>query len=372
MFGRKCLIVALPLLFISIGVLLLTACAPGWLPDSSGFVFVRKEGQVAFFDLKKKTTRDIGEVSAPMARPAISPDGKQIGVLSAGGGSLRVSLFDLSGKHTHTSPDFKPDKKTLKTLESNGTGNLAFDRFMSGYWSPDGKRLVFVLPNETAGMLVYEVASRKFRHLPELLPVSALTAMLFEKNRVAFNASPFSPDSKGLLACRISGSTGPKFEYYTWKDEKPSELKMTSAVKDGQQNRGTVGVSLSPHWRKQVFYFPLAKGWGTFDCTKLKIDFKDTDRLKKLRKHANDRRVLVIGELADGALVELDEKQLQLRLPKTEAAVKIATIKKQNQAAWFTPSPDKRAAILSEFGKPMRLVVFDATGKVLGELLDSK
>src|SRR6185369_4601893 len=82
----------LAMFFAAIGALVLPGCVPTtWLPDSSGFLYVKPvaakkagdppSGQLLHYDLKTKNTRVVvNDIGAGTMWPAVSGDGKRVAI----------------------------------------------------------------------------------------------------------------------------------------------------------------------------------------------------------------------------------------------------------------------------------------------------
>ncbi len=112
---RRCVVVL-------VAVLTLPGCVPtSWLPDSSGFLYVKPvKGKMPFdpptamqlvhFDLQKKAGRVVvQDIGKGTIWPAVSPDGKRIAVAHFKGGiarkdeasepkTVQVAVYDFQGK----------------------------------------------------------------------------------------------------------------------------------------------------------------------------------------------------------------------------------------------------------------------------------
>lgn len=130
-------------LLSSIVLLFLSGCWDSeveWLPDSSGFVYIKEDGTLAHYDVARQAWRVITKIDANgEGKPAVSLDGKQIAVCrqitSGTNESIELLVYSLGGTLLHRAGPFG-----LTTNE--GVRQLkAGNRFGRCYWSPDGSRL---------------------------------------------------------------------------------------------------------------------------------------------------------------------------------------------------------------------------------------
>jgi hypothetical protein len=170
-----------------------TGCVPTvWLPDSSGFVYVKPtkgktpadppSGQLVHFDVQKKTNRVIVEdIGTGTNWPALSPDGKRIAVANFKGNpkvaqTVQITLYDLQGKKLHQTKDLPWAPARPKS--SGPTQGLLF-------WSPSPKDDMIVV-TDVSETGIYNVKADKLKVLEKAVPV-------------IHGGSPFRPDGKGFL-----------------------------------------------------------------------------------------------------------------------------------------------------------------------------
>jgi Tol biopolymer transport system component len=165
-------------------------------PDGRQFVMRQKrrtQDDIVVVDRDGTNWRDI-TIDAPFDRyPRWSPDGKQIAfasdrstgmeiwVCDADGSSLRQVSFQYSQRHATSFPNWSPDAKRL--IYTNNSESWTIDlmkggqpparvlpaedesRFITWDWSPDGKKLVGVLPLENYAVAVYSFETKRLERL---------------------------------------------------------------------------------------------------------------------------------------------------------------------------------------------------------------
>jgi Tol biopolymer transport system component len=171
--------------------LCLTGCVPTtWLPDSSGFIYVKPikgknpfdppSGQLVHFDLQKKTSRIIVEdIGVGTNWPALAPEGKRIAIARFSGDpkqprTVQIVLFDMAGKELH-----KTKELSWAPARPNNLGPSAGVLF----WSPKDDMVVVSDLSETG---IYSVTADTLKVIEKSVPV-------------IHGGSPIRPDGKGFL-----------------------------------------------------------------------------------------------------------------------------------------------------------------------------
>jgi len=323
------------------GVLFAPGCVENvWLPDSSGFVFIRSDHCLVHFDLATKTERviarhdwlctDVDEL--PGDRPAVSPDGKQVAVVRHMSSSrletVQILAYDLSGKAAHVSPEIAlPGHADLSPTPVTKSG-LAF-------WSPDGQRILFYVearlargrqrvrlsdPLGISTLGVYELSTR--RH-------TLFTGLELREEEVAtWGFSPFTPDGRGFLAHRKRkdrpkpGETQlvaptPVWHSMTFVDWQGREqrFKISPTVQEawaqeaakerGRKRSGQFAhdAVIPPHWEKGIAVFPADRGQYLVDPVNLVITFGPNETCRQLYDYAVREDVDVLL-LKDDVLIQ--------------------------------------------------------------------
>jgi hypothetical protein len=325
-------------------LLLASSClfAPGceenvWLPDSSGFVFVRRDHCLVHYDLATKTERVIvkhdwlcaTDDSFVMDRPAVSPDGKQVALVrhtsSRDAETAQILTYDLSGKPIHASPEITlPGHADLSRTPVVRAG-MAF-------WSPDGRRILFDVlapldkarervrlsdPMGITTLGLYDLRTK--RHM-------LFTGLELDEEEVAMAFSPFTPDGRGFMAIRKAK-----------KRQKPEDVRLPSADWDSttfvdwegreyrfrtsptvqearaqeearirankRSGRSSHDATIAPHWEKGVLVYPAYRGQYLLDPTRLLVTYEPNEVCSRLNDYAAREDVDLLL-LNDNALVQ--------------------------------------------------------------------
>jgi len=325
-------------LLLASGLLFAPGCEENvWLPDSSGFVFVRRDHCLVHYDLATKTERVIvkhdwlsaGDDSFLMDRPAVSPDGKQVALVrhtsSRDAEKVQIFTYDLSGKATHVSAEFPLPGHAELSRAPVVTAGMAF-------WSPDGRRILFEVlapldkqserarlsdPMGISTLGLYDLSSR--RHI-------LFTGLALDEEEVALAFSPFTPDGRGFLAIR-----------QTKKRQKPEDLRLPAANWDtstfvdweGREYRFSTSptvqearaqeqartrankrsgrpshdATIAPHWEKGVLVYPAYRGHYLLDPTRLLVTYQPNELCSRLSEYAERENVDLLV-LNDNTLIQ--------------------------------------------------------------------
>jgi dipeptidyl aminopeptidase/acylaminoacyl peptidase len=166
--------------------LALSGCVPtAWLPDSSGFVYVKPVSnpndrtQLVHYDLKKKAGKVItNDCPGSTMWPAVNPDGKRVAVAEVKGEmgkakTLQLTVYGLDGKKLHTSKEFP----WVAAADNNISGPALL------FWSPKEDRIVVADGNQTG---VYDLKGDSIKMYDKSAPL-------------IHGGSPMTPDGKGFL-----------------------------------------------------------------------------------------------------------------------------------------------------------------------------
>ncbi|HYV39112.1 MAG TPA: hypothetical protein VE988_25725 [Gemmataceae bacterium] len=181
------------MLTFAVAALVLPGCVPTtWLPDSSGFVYVRPtkaknagdppSGELLHYDLKTKTARVVVKyIGQGTMWPAVSGDGKRIAVSKFKVGndkakSVQFVIYDMQGKQVKQSKEFVWFAGKVEGFVFSTPGML--------FWSPKADMIVVTDNSETA---IYNVAADTLKVLEKTVPA-------------IHGGSPIRPDGKGFLA----------------------------------------------------------------------------------------------------------------------------------------------------------------------------
>ena len=235
--------------FLPILALALTGCVPTvWLPDSSGFIYVKPikgkmptdppSGQLVHFDLQKKTSRVIvPDIGVGTNWPALSPDGKRIAVATFKGDpktarTIRIALHDLQGKRLHETKEL-PWAPARPNNAGPPVGML--------FWSPKEDMIVVSDVSETG---IYNVKADTLKVIEKSVPV-------------IHGGSPIRPDGKGFLL--LSGEK--KEQHLSFVDWKGAEQKIDATPLTALLPPDKSQVDMEPVAATFISSLLLPSGW---------------------------------------------------------------------------------------------------------------
>jgi hypothetical protein len=304
------------LILVALGILTQAGCVPTvWLPDSSGFVYVKpvKGGHLVHFDIKSKKERVIVENIGRKTWPAISPDGKRIAVAGGFrhgpklGTTLQFVIYDFQGKTVHRSKEFDWTKEEV------------YERTML-FWSPKGDMLV-VTGGPTA---IYNL--------------EADTLKAVQGYPVILGGTPIRPDGSGFLVADLdSNSVG----FVDWTGKRQAiagHFEFIWAMHAQSWWEGNVAVG----------GFKNAKKTYSVDTVKHKIEFPDS--LAESFKHGKSPTprydfpgdlsvVLTLGEPA-GGFIGPGPRPCKVAIVNNKTNKEETILEKGPESCLFLPSPD--------------------------------
>jgi Tol biopolymer transport system component len=372
--------------FVAVGALALPGCVPTvWLPDSSGFIYVKPikaknpgdppTGQLVHFDVKTKTSRVIvDKIDATTGWPALSPDGKRIAVARLKGKfkeakTLQVVLYDFQGKQLHQSKEFPwaPPRENAV----GGTATLLF-------WSPKDDMVVVTDMSETG---IYNVKADGLKVIEKAVPV-------------IHGGTPIRPDGKGFLAL-----TGEKdkarlvFMDWAGTEQKIDADSLTSVIPKDEKSgmdalSSTFIVSLVfPSWwdgNAAWVGFKRDKITYAIDTAKKKIDISDAFAAAVKAKKKLGEEVPIKFDFAGDVsvhLVQFKDDMPDKKMTRTFNRVIVVNHKtgkeqtleaKVAELGVFLPSPDGNylALCLTSFGlgDDSLILVINSKGKLVSKL----
>jgi WD40-like Beta Propeller Repeat len=206
--------------------LALPGCIPTtWLPDSSGFIYVKpikgKEpfapttgGQLVHYDLQKKAGRVlVADIGRGTMWPALSPDGKRIAVSRFKGEAgqaktVQIAFYDLAGKLLKESKELAWADAKKQEFSFNSGGML--------FWSAKDDMLI-ITDLERTGL--YNLRNDSIKVLDQAMPVT-------------HGGSPILPDGKGVLLVVSEGDIKNKKSRLVVMDWAGAEQKIDTAALD--------------------------------------------------------------------------------------------------------------------------------------------
>ena len=360
----------------ALAVTSLAGCVPTvWLPDSSGFIYVKAikiagepSGQLLHYDLQKKTSRvivqDIGKATV---WPALSPDGKRIAVGRMGGGpkqakTMQIVLYDIQGKQLKMSPVFSwsPPPK-----------DIGFDAPVMLFWSPKDDRLVLTDGNVSG---LYDVKKDSLKVFDKSMPV-------------IHGGSPIRPDGKGCLLL-LGEDKNQRLVLMDWEgtEQKIDVEAIGKVFKDNSPDKNPVsGVAVAalllPSWwdgTSAWVGFKRDKMTYNIDTVKNRVDF--TESLEALVKSKKQifQDMPVSFDFAGDVSVKVSQFKDGQRSFSKVALVNHKTKKetmlldKGPQMSLFLPSPDGNylSLCLTDFqpGEEDLILVISQKGEVVSKL----
>jgi hypothetical protein len=254
------------LVLLALGILPQAGCVPTvWLPDSSGFIYIKvsKVGEstaLAHFDVKTKKERIIvADIGVSTLWPAVSPDGKRIAVGRLRGGrkepiTLQIIVYNMEGKELQKSkphawaPPPTPNQRMMDPVML--------------FWSPKDDMVLVSDPEQTG---VYNVKTDSLK--------------VIENSRVLIhNGTPIRPDGKGFLLL-LGKNPDHRLVFMDWTDKEQrieKEAFVALWPKDFHMRETPL---YAPTWwdgDKAFAGFKNAKATYVIDTGKNKIEFTDT------------------------------------------------------------------------------------------------
>jgi hypothetical protein len=344
-----------PSLLLTVAVLTwcLTAsgCIPGvtWTPDSKGFYFTggKDYNKLFYYDAATEKERVVvSDFKGTTHWPAVSPDGNRIAVAAARerGQYLQVVVYDAKGKELQQSvPWTAKGEKDAKV------------QFVWLFWAPKGqgdKVLVYA----PAHCGIVDLKAYSFTDLGETIPW-------------VFGGSPFWPDGKGFLTCRL-GPQANQFNatFHEWSGKK-TPIKLLDDPGDGK-------LLLFPslylsRWQKDG---AVAGGGGL----ELAVD-KRGATVKRVKTDPFIRNQFLFGK--DSAVVTVRQSDLSREEYVVQVLAPGATEPKvvfqEAGVVMLQPSPDGQLLAVrcvvkkregGEIVERDRLFVINAQGKVLANI----
>lgn len=294
------LALAVPLLFV--------CCAPGWLPDSSGFVFVDLNGVFLYKVEERTTTRIVSQQVALGFQPAAWPSGDQVvlATVSRGGEqfNLQLKFVNLQGETTHESP-------VHRIVTDSKDAAIVCQTFAS---SDERHVLTYVFGTNT--IIAYDKQQKTFRQFDKVMPLTIPP----RHEKFLFATTPILPDGSAFIAYH-EGEANKEHavRMYKWNEEVPQFFEGFDTVDEfglSSPKSPVTGVITEFHWRDAKLMLRTSRGLVSIDPAARRVTLTQDERTDELRRHAENEKVVVISELADGSLLQLTEdRQVQLWRP---------------------------------------------------------
>jgi hypothetical protein len=386
------------LLYRCVVAVFLTACSTAasgcipvtWLPDSSGFVYVKRHPakgpkdlpaiQLLHFDLKKNTSRVVVDrVVSNTNWPAVSPDGKRLAVARFARGvkegwTVQVVIYDLGGKQLHESKRFEWPADGTLTQNSDSPSFL--------FWSPKDDRVVVTSMMATG---IYNVGT------------AAMETTIEQSAPLIHGGTPIRPDGKGCLLLVDDG--GPvRLTFVQWDgNERTLNIKPLAALLPNllgrQENENRIGdIGLIVHapllcpswWDDNAAVVGGKRGKATirYDTAKksvaITVPKKDSESFRQLLKEAfgtydisDDVSIRVVGFSEKKADSEGAIDFNRVVIVHHKSGKEHTLLAKEAPCVFPIPSPDGRNLALNFYGSkvvPTRTVVISAQGELVGKI----
>jgi hypothetical protein len=261
--------------------LLGSGCLPGvvWLPDSSGFIYVARDGKkltrLVHFDVATKKARTLAEKIDETAQPALSPDGKRIAVAKYTREkdkprTLQVVLLDAQGKEVSRSKEFE-----WKAAPAKGMTDVEVPPAL--YWSPQGDKIVVYCETQSG---LYDVKTETMNKLPDTIIVNIA-------------GTPILPDKSGILGMIGKGEREKKIPVYALIDwqGKVKEIKnppdLFPKEKQNLENEEIFFLTMllappmhSSRWDKGVAEITFSGNTVRIDTVKMEVGMTKADQVK--------------------------------------------------------------------------------------------
>jgi hypothetical protein len=358
---------------VALALASLSGCVPTvWLPDSSGFIYIKPikvagspSGQLAHYDLQKKTSRVIVEdIGAATTWPAVSPDGKRIAVARLADGpkdaqNVQIAIYDLQGKQLHLS-------KVLAWAPAQGKGSLP--EFIL-FWSPTNDMVVVSDAGETG---IYNVKADTLKVIARSIPL-------------IYGGTPIRPDGSGFLAM-MGEKDDQRVVFMDWegKDEKIDADAFVALLPKDKSPGSPIGMSmlasmlLPSWWDGRAAWVGSKRDKTTFaiDTARKKIDFTDAlaASMKADKKDGMPMRFDFAGDITVQA-VQIHEMNMAFRkiiAVNNKSKKEETLLAKGPDITLFLPSPDGTylGLCLTSVGPGMddQILVINNKGELVSKL----
>ena len=381
-----------------------------WLPDSSGFVYVRSDGAVVHYDHGNKKSSIIVQedwivTQAGFEKPSISPEGDRVVLVRHSvwnrQQTVQLLIYDLVGKQVQASQEF--------ILPGNGKFSPKPLTYLGrAHWSPDGRHILVTVwaalyENEkplkaqadSSGKLqkieiyttaIYNLQTQSLFVIDKLIECE-LTALC--------RISPLVPDGSGFLAQPAHEDAIQQQEdelfLVDWKGRKfPFRFSPTIQSLSEQTPPRTGETSVQPvrgglsgygWWQDGTLMVADETGYMTIDSRRRWIDFREDDDVRLIDDYGRREQVYVTP-LKVGLLLqnrrksEKDEIRQHLDL--------VTRTRHGNEWKWQTkniavvdkvdgivPSPNRKYWLVCcvQDKQPCKLIL-DSDGTIIADLKD--
>jgi hypothetical protein len=363
-----------------------------WLPDSSGFVFIRKGGRLIHYDLRKRAQRVIvqhewltADDHGLLRLPAMHPDGTQVALVRAwksASPTVQILIYALDGTLVHDSKELRFGAAKAADQESNATPT---EVPVLSWFTPDGNRVVFAPHGEGEGVGSYQPNGAAVK----MHPVYGVPALLS-----AFcGLSPCTPDGKGFLAIRKKSDDFDEelanLIFVDWEGwEYALKINPTAQQILAESKDSKAGSDFFPlaAWKGNVGEVQLPTGRLRIDLDEREIGCEADAQAKELWEHALATGVGIFP-LSEEVLLQKRSEQVEKPAPdpsqgtitETKVRIELAVpaegkvrpllMNLQDSDLFFYPSPNRRYVVIRyqhSGSDESELTLFDVRGETLG------
>ncbi len=348
--------VRLPAGLLLVAVLVAAAgCVPNvvWLPDSSGFVFTRKEGgELVLYDVAKRSDRIVaGDTGTKTVWPAVSPDGKRVALArlktaTDKPGSLEVIVYDLAGK----------ELKRSAAVEWGGPRSLTGSEIEATYlfWAPAGEKLIVWGTSGEVVTGVYDLKSDRMTKLGTGYPVVC-------------GGTPVLPDGKRFLVATLKDGKFAGLAVVDWEG-KQEEVAVKGPVDDDVSGLLLLAPLYASRWDGNVA--TVAKGTGVWriDAVKRMATYDPQGRKAPT---ADGAEVAQEYAFAGGATLRVllweegtgnDKKTFWKAEALSKDGKAHLLVEKTEDWCLLVPAPNKKLAALR---RPEKVLVINPDGQIV-------
>jgi hypothetical protein len=302
----------------------------------------------------------------------VRPDGKQLAWVSHSkegrSQTVQFHVANLEGELVHETAAHKFEAADAKSPKGPDV------TFTHCFWSPDGAHLLGLLP-AAAACVTYDLGAKSFHVVADAAP---LTHPFFTKPEaygivIFHDLPPVSPAGNGFLAIAAKQETGKtQVVLVDWKEHRLRAIELPAMALETEQavfeGAADSGLILPAKWERGTLVLPGNKGALRIDTAAAKATYAADEQSTRLADHARREGVLVLGEFADGNVLQLIKESRKLQVWRREGkdTRDVATLT-EKEFPLLAPAPNGRLSLAYLFAEKARLLLFDSQGELLRE-----